>query len=865
MLENLDKRVKDIVSKLTLEEKVMLLSTGGYEVKRLGIPALGMGGEAAHGVQARHDQSFDRGRDEVKKRLGTINGQVYTTGFPNPYAMAMSFDPELMRKIGDVVGTELRSLYNEGLHSCLVPWAPTVEMCRDPRWGRNEEAYGESPELTAAMAGAYIDGMHGDEGKQGGYSDFIRVCPTLKHFYGNNVEQGRTTISSEISEELKHSYYMKPFELILRRGGAAVMTSYNAVNGVPQTVSPDIQYLRKWGAEHVVCDAGAMVQVAADRGYTANDKETVAPALKHGMSMFADDRDAVAEAVRGALTEGLISKADIDVAVCSRIRTMMQLGVMTDYYTEEESVPYGIAKYNLSKVNTAESRTLSRRAATESVVLLKNDGLLPLRCDSNGENAGVVTNAVAGEAVNAGIDDTTNAGERKTAAAGSRRVALLGAFADRTPLDWYSGVSDHTITLREGMEKRFGHVEVFDMMPEVILTFYDFKAREVRFAGLSEETYDVYEHNLSQNVQLTDGDSMEVHRLVVVDSIDKAEHFKLMLWDKSHITLRSMTTGLLVSPLSIDDGPRYLYAMSKDVYGWFSDEAFSMDIDAYISNIYMPEKPVKLEKAGFISHGGEIITDTEGNLIASDKEDIIRNIFDTSCDLIGMCAVLVDDGLGEFRRFMEEAGGDVIYTAGLHPMVNAREEHDRDGYELPPFMRANIRRIAEEFPELRMTLLLLSGAPVGIKEEYDSEAIGAILHTSFGSEELGNAIADIISGDVSPAGRLCMTWYKSEEDLYDINDYDIINHPRTYRYYDGEPLFSFGYGLSYTTFEEGSDPGEAADIDTGRYVINTGSVRSDYVHIEFEYSEELGCKVMTRFKRLYAIEPGEKRYIYKEM
>ena len=182
---SIEERLDYLLSEMTLEEKIQSMGTGNPEIERLGVPAFHVGGEAAHGVQARHDQGFD------------INEPDLTTIFPNPIGMSASFDEELIRKAGKVVGTEVRGLYSREHKGSLSVWAPTIDMERDPRWGRTEEAYGEDPLLTGKMAGAYVEGLQGED------DQYLLTAATLKHFYANNVEEGRVWKSSTVSPRNK--------------------------------------------------------------------------------------------------------------------------------------------------------------------------------------------------------------------------------------------------------------------------------------------------------------------------------------------------------------------------------------------------------------------------------------------------------------------------------------------------------------------------------------------------------------------------------------------------------------------------------------------------------------------------------------
>ena len=208
-----DARIDWLLSELTMSEKLAMISSGSADAPRLGFRRMAAGGEAAHGVEARNDQN-DLGQAEP------------TTSFPQPIGMSASWDPEMLRKAGEVTGTEARVLYHRHPDRGLLRWAPTVDMCRDPRWGRNEEGYGEDPVLTGKMASAYIRGMQGEHPR------YLRCAATLKHFYANNVEEGRGWKNSTVDPRNRYEYYFEPFRRCIQDGHAeGIMTAYNRING----------------------------------------------------------------------------------------------------------------------------------------------------------------------------------------------------------------------------------------------------------------------------------------------------------------------------------------------------------------------------------------------------------------------------------------------------------------------------------------------------------------------------------------------------------------------------------------------------------------------------------------------------------
>ena len=760
------KKAEEFVSKMPLAHKLIAFAGRGSEFADIGLPRFDTGGEAAHGVQARHDQSFDV----------DLGGPQYTTIFPNPIGMAAMWDKELMRKIGDVVGTEARSLHNEGLNSALCFFAPTIDMERDPRWGRNEEAYGEDPHLTSRMAGEYIRGMAGED------PVYMRAGAMLKHFYGNNVENDRSQQNSEISDKLKEEYYLRVFREICEYAEPlSVMSSYNHVNGTPSTFNPEIKdKLKEWGIVAVYCDGGALMMTVDKQKAAKTYEEAVAKGIRAGQDGFLDDPAVCREGMRKALEDGLLTEAELDRAIINRITIYSILGLM-----DEKEPVYKKEDYNITKVNTEASRSLSRLASAESVVLLKNNGAAPVK---------------------------------------NREICLFGPFADRNPLDWYSGVNDHPVTIREGLSSDYDVKACSNLFPQVKLVLAD-----GRYAGL---------------------DGM---RLVPVDA-GQAEVFDIMLWDHCRITLRAKSNGKLLTSrppeqkiMNSEETDRglTLNAYADEAFSWFVDEAFCLVDQDRKEIVFTPEDALHFYEdsriAGMMNKDGFLALSFERVIGVEEQLEKITASFGTK--LPAVCCF------------------------GLHPMVNGKEERDRISIELPPFQRAVLDRITRSYGNC--ILLINSNSPVAIVPEQSSDRIGAILWAPFGSEEYGNGIGDILSGRLSPAGRLPQTWYRSDADLPDITDYDIEKNEMTYLYMKSKkPLYRFGYGLSYGSVEERIDAigeGEVAVI-----MKNVGEVCTDHVVEVYQnasgdyalYADDLpqGYRLVA-FTRVKALAPGEERRV----
>ena len=289
---SVDERLDYLIAEMTVEEKIECLTTSCPDMERLGVSRFGFGGEAAHGVEARHDQKFNKGNP------------VKTTSFTQPIGMSGSFDRDLIRECGCVVGKESRAVMVEAPGRGLSRWAPTIDMERDPRWGRTEEGYGEDPYLAGEMSSGYIRGMRGDD------PFYIMSAATLKHFYANNTEQDRSTVSASIDERNKHEYYLEPFRKAVVEGGAeALMTAYNEINGIPAILNDEVLKIAKdeWGLVHAVADGGDFSQTVTMHKFFESHAETCAAALKAGVDSFPDDPELIIAAGREAMERGLMT------------------------------------------------------------------------------------------------------------------------------------------------------------------------------------------------------------------------------------------------------------------------------------------------------------------------------------------------------------------------------------------------------------------------------------------------------------------------------------------------------------------------------------------------------------------------------
>lgn len=739
-----EERLQYLLSQLTLEEKLQCMGTRCPQISRLGIPAFCVGGEGAHGVQARHDQDWDRQETE------------YTTIFPNPIGMSASWDRDLVRKAGRVTGIETRGLYAAGRHRDLSLWAPTVDMERDPRWGRTEEGYGEDPLLAGEMAGAYVEGMQGDD------PEHLLTAATVKHFYANNVEEGRCWKSSAIDDRNREEYYLEPFRRVIQEHGAeGLMTAYNEVNGLPCMLNPEVRTVAKeqWGLGHVVCDGQDVSQTVELHHYFTEHAETIAAGLKAGIDCFTDDEELVRQAAADAYERGMISEEQIDEALYHHFGVMLRLGLFDPPGTN----PY--EQIGIQDVGTQENHQIARDLASESVVLLQNNGILPLASD--------------------------------------RSIAVVGPLSDVWYKDWYSGVPPYYVTPVQGMQEALEDcIRIVENGMELV------RIRLVTGVSSPEKNY--------LGVDAVDG---TIHAVVR----EQAELFRIEYWGEGRTTLRACSNGkMLKTEDAADKGETGLIrAVSEEAFGWFVKEVYQLYRDGICydgirDEVLQNDKlQTKAEDAvndmGVLQisawNGAAIQFDQQGRLCvpmdAPDQESGIGGQSDTDCSMdssleknssstLEIYLEIVRDGIAEAVQAAAQADTAVLYL-GANPMITCKEEVDRSTLSLPSYQQAMMEEVYRANPNT--ILVLISSVPFAI--DWAKEHLPAILNTASGAMELGHGIADVLTGAVSPAARLPMTWYRTEADLPPMDDYDIIQGERTYQYYQGTVSYPFGHGLTY--------------------------------------------------------------------
>jgi beta-glucosidase len=748
-------RVADLLNRLTIAEKVALLHQRQAEIPRLGIAEFRTGTEALHGLAW----------------LGPA------TVFPQAVGLASTWNPELVRAVGAAVGDETRGFHHKDPSGAgLNVWAPVVNPLRDPRWGRNEEGYAEDPWLTGAMATAYAQGLRGD------HPVYLKTAPTLKHFLGYNNETDRSTSSSNLPPRVLHEYELPAYRAPLAAGAAiALMPSYNLVNGRPAHLSPLInEVVRGWAAHDilVVSDAGAPGNLIEPQHYFRDHAEAYAAAVKAGLDSFTQD-DAASGPTTAHLTEalrrGLLTESDVDTAVRHILSVRFRLGE----FDPAERNPY--AAITEEAINCPDHQALAREAARQSIVLLKNDDLLPL-----GQNRD-----------------------------GVRRVAVVGPLADTLYEDWYSGTLPYAVTARAALTQRLG---------EEAVSYAEGVDRIALRIG-PDGPY----------VVATDSPDGGRLRSANGDRPGAAAWFDVFDWGRRVHALRSVANGKHVS--ATDDG--VLVNDQPRPNGWVVKEIFRL-VD---------------QGGGVLLHhlatDRYVMVDAEGTLRATGS----------LAEATAFTVELIASGVAAAVAAAKDADVAVV-VLGNNPMVNGRETQDRADLALPPAQEALVRAVHAVNP--RTVLVVTSSYPFAVG--WAQAHLPAVLWCAHGGQESGHALADVLFGEADPGGRLTQTWYGSAAELPDLFDYDIIAADATYLYYRGSPLYPFGHGLSYTTFEyralslSTDVAGPEAEVTVSLEVVNTGDRPGDEVVQLYTRQRRSRVKQPVRqlrgFRRIH-LAPGE--------
>lgn len=760
-------RLSDLISLMTVDEKIKQLTNESDSIPRLGIPQYNYWSEALHGVLA--------------------SG---ATSFPQAVAMGATWDPDLVHRVGTAISDEARAL-NVVESKGLTYWSPTINIARDPRWGRNEESYSEDPYLLSRMGVAFVKGMQGDD------PYYLKTISTPKHFMANNEEERRHTGSSDVDMRSMFEYYLPAFHQAVVEGKAhSIMGAYNEVNHVPcnaNTFLLNDLLRRKWGFEgYVVSDCGAIFDMLNGHLFFKTGAEAAARSILAGCDLNCGVE--YRQFLQEALDRGLLEVKDLDRALERVLSARFRLGE----FDPPEMVPYSSTARD--KLDCKENQDLALEVAQKSIVLLKNNGILPLNKDK------------------------------------TKSIAVIGPNAAELQLGIYSGWPTVQVSPLEGIVAKAAALGV--------------KTEYAMGCAVSGGSLRPIEPQYFAKVEGTDKTGM------------KGEYF-----DNMHLTGKPVFTRI-DSMVNFNFGT---HAPAPNV----PEDRFSIRWKGKI----IPPEPI--HHIGTSTDDGVRLY-LDGKLIINDWTDHAEAPNQADVDLkpgkeyevefqyydnaLGACARLTWDlAQKDFSAAKNVAAKNdiVILVLGTSPEIS-REGLDRTEIELPQIQRDLIEAVASV--NAHIVIVLVNGGPVALAgAEHRAEAI---VEAWYAGEFGGTAIADALFGDINPGGKLPETFYASTQQLPPMSDYDLINHPRTYMYFDQPVLFPFGHGLSYAEFTY-SNLGFNADRvkKDGKVVIeftvqNTGKVKGDEVAQVYVHHANASVKVpinqLKRFQRI-ALAPGEKK------
>ncbi len=783
-------RAADLVHRMTLQEKVSQLVNSARAIPRLGVPAYNWWSEALHGVM--------------------VNG---TTEFPEPIGLGATFDApgihEMARDIaieGRIVHAEAARAGGSTIFHGLDFWAPNINIFRDPRWGRGQETYGEDPFLTARMAVAFVTGMQGSNRR------YYLAIATPKHFdVYSGPEPIRHFADFDVSKHDLEATYLPAFRAAIVEGHAgSVMCAYTASNGQPACAS---QFLLQhtlrgaWGFKgYVVSDCDAVRDIFTGHHYRPTQVQASAISLERGMDNecfgFApgkggSDYRPFLEAVQ----QGYLSVSAIDTALVRLFTARIRLGM----FDPPSMVPYDHIPE--SELNSRAHRALALRLAEESMVLLKNDGVLPLKKSV-------------------------------------KRIAVVGPLADQTAvlLGNYNGTPTHTVTLLEGLKAAFPEAKITyvpgtqflsnqgSVVPPAVLTTPDGKP------GLEAE----YASGLGFGAPT----APLVTRIEPTVDLRAAE---LPGAVRGRATVSVHWTGFLDPPAS---GDYYLgvraTGFSRVVLG---HEVVEMlyGPGANVGRVHL-QKGQREKINVFYGYGPGVKPAAE--LIWAP----VNNTPDPAAIAAVRNADVVIAAVGITSRL--EGEQMPVHEPGFHG-------GDRTNLKMPEPEEALVRAVAATGKPL--IVVLMNGSALAVR--WEKAHADAILEAWYSGEEGGAAIADTLSGRYDPAGRLPVTFYESVHQLPSFEDYSMAG--RTYRYFKGQPLWPFGYGLSYTTFGYSHLVLPKAPIEAGQplsasvRVTNTGKIAGDEVvqlYLQFPRVAGAPLRALRGFQRIH-LAPGASRIV----
>jgi len=797
-----EQRATDLVRRMTLAEKASEMQNNSAAVPRLKIPAYQWWSEALHGV---------------------INEGV--TEYPEPIGLAATFDAPGIHTMAGQIGIEgrIKHVQNEreghtGIMGGLDFWSPNLNIFRDPRWGRGQETYGEDPFLTGRMGVAYVTGLQGDDPK------YYLAIATPKHYaVHSGPEPTRHFADVDVSKHDEVDTYEPAFRAAIVEGKAgSVMCAYNAINGQPACANQYLlqdQLRGKWGFQgYVVSDCDAVRDVAANHRYRPTQAQGAAISVIRGMdnecvtftSRFGEPVD---KAYIDAVQQGYLPENVLDTALIRLFTARIKLGM----FDPPDMVRY--TKIDEKELDSAEHRAEARKLANESMVLLKNDGLLPLKPEI-------------------------------------RKIAVVGPLADQTrPLIGnYAGQPTHIVSILDGLHAEFPNATITfvpgtqflrtdgNPVPDALLSTPDGKP------GLKAD----YNEGIRRGPPIPGQNTAPIASRTEANVKLSESNLPAEIAGKK--TFGVQWTGFLTPTESGDfllgircEGFGRLAVDGKQVATAFGGG--TRGLSSGVGRVHLEKgRRVSLE----VSYGtrnskpqAELIW-ARSNSAPSPEAIAAAKGADVVIAVVGITSQLEGEEMP-----VSEPG----FLGG-----------DRTSIDLPQPEEDLVEAVAATGKPL--AVVLMNGSALGVN--WINEHANAVLDAWYPGEEGGAAVAETLSGKNNPAGRLPVTFYTSVDQLPNFEDYGMAN--RTYRYFTGKPLYPFGYGLSYTKFSY-SDLSVAPTVAAGQplsadvTVTNSGKLAGDEVvqlYLQFPSMKGAPRVALRGFERVH-LEPGASQKVHFDL
>ena len=723
-----EERAKDLLSRLTLEEKTGLMGDISEAVPRLGIKKFYWWSEALHGF---------------------ANNEGVTV-FPEPIAMAASFNDELVSRVFDAVSDEVRAKYNEDRRNGKEPdrfrglsvWTPNINIFRDPRWGRGQETYGEDPYLTSRMGTAVVNGLQGPRDAK-----YRKLLACAKHYaVHSGPEWSRHELNlNDISMRDLYETYLPAFKTLVQKADVReVMCAYHRLDDEPCCGNNRLmrRILRDdWGFKNVVVsDCGAIADFWMNHKTSSDALHAAAKGVIAGTDVECGFGYAYAE-IPGAVDRGLITGNDVDQSVLRLLIQRFEVGEMDD----DSLVPW--TKIPMSVVNCEKHKNLALEISRQTMMLLQNNNnILPL-------------------------------------SKSVKKIAVIGPNADDKALMWgnYNGTPFQTVTILDGIKSKLPNTEIIydkgcdlfdDQITDNILSQCSIDGKKgIRARYWNNKEYEgnpVAADYFTDPIKQTTSDQHSFSEGVSSDNFTAKYETVYVPAESGEIVLRAEALGhctLLVNGETIN----------QFGYTWRSS----------ITRI-----PLQTEK------GKEYRIE-------------LRFINDPAASHASLNLVIGKEHPVSYDNLVKKLKGVdlVIFAGGISPQLENEEMPillpgfkggDRTDIELPASQRKCLNALKAAGKKIIM--VNCSGSAIGLVPE--TESCDAILQAWYAGESGGQAIADVLFGDYNPGGKLPVTFYKNIDQVPDFENYSMKG--RTYRYMKEKPLFPFGYGLSYTTYAIGN-------------------------------------------------------------